>query len=256
MGYSFLIDDMEWSYSRITSFADCRYGWFLKYLNDSPSVKNFYSEYGTFMHHILQKYLKGELKESDLSSYYICNFATNVTMRPQKSSTYLDYFKDGLDYLSGLKWRATSILGVEREVHYKIGDKPARGFIDLEESDGGIIITDHKSAKLKPRSNRKKPTANDVHIDEMFRQLYLYSLPIKDDYGEYPRLLRFNTFRTGGFIEEVFDLDTLHRTEDWAIAEIEKITNNDDWSANVDFFRCRFLCDQRYNCEYFEAYGR
>jgi hypothetical protein len=86
----------------------------------------------------------------------------------------------------------------------------------------------------------------------MFRQLYLYSLPIKNDYGEYPRLLRFNTFRTGGFIEEVFNIDTFHKTEEWAISEIERITLNEDWSANTDYFRCNFLCDVRENCEYYQ----
>lgn len=247
---------MEWSYSRITAFEDCPYGWFLKYLNDLPQVKNFYSQYGSFMHHILQQYLAGNILEKELATYYTCNFASNVTMRPQKSKTYVDYFKDGLDYLSCLRWPPTKKLGVEREVHFLIGDIPARGFVDLEELDNGIIITDHKSAKIKPKSSRKKPTLNDVHIDEMFRQLYLYSLAIKQDYGEYPKLLRFNTFRTGEFIEETFDINRLEETTEWATNQIKTITKNEAWTANVDYFRCNYLCDMRTNCEYYEAnYG-
>lgn len=243
---------MEWSYSRINSYSDCPYGWFLKYIMGLPSVQNFYSQYGKFMHHILQRYFKGELRHWELTTYYISNFGLNVTMRPQKSSTYVKYFKDGLDYLSGFSWQKSKILGVEREVFYTIGGKPAHGFIDLEENSSGIIVTDHKSADLKPRSKRKKPTLDDIHLDEMLRQLYLYSIPIYDEYGEYPTLLRFNTFRNNIFIEESFDIQKFEDTKKWAADQIDIITHNEKWCAHAEFFRCGFLCDMRENCEYRE----
>lgn len=243
---------MEWSYSRINSFTDCPYAWFLKYIKELPSVQNFYSQYGKFMHHILQRYFKGELRQWELGSYYISKFALQVTMRPQRASTYVKYFKNGLDYLSGFSWPTSKILGVEREIHYKIGNKPAWGFIDLEEQDGGIIVTDHKSAELKQRSNRKKPTQDDALLDEMFRQLYLYSLGIYECYGEYPKKLRFNPFRTGMFVEEQFSLEKLKASVGWADNQITTITYNENWYPKIDYFRCNFLCDQRENCEYYQ----
>jgi hypothetical protein len=243
---------MEWSYSRINSFTDCPYAWFLKYIKELPPVPNFYSQYGKFIHLILQRYFKGELRIWELATYYISNFALQVTMRPQRASTYVKYFKDGLDYLSGFAWQKSQIIGVEREVHYTIGNKPARGFIDLEEKQDGIIITDHKSAELKQRSKRKKPTQDDILLDEMFRQLYLYALAVYEDYGEYPTLLRFNPFRTGLLIEETFDINKLNATVEWATNQIQTITNTEQWHPNIDYFRCNWLCDMRCHCEYYE----
>lgn len=243
---------MEWSYSRINSFSDCPYGWFLKYILGLPKTPNFYSQYGKFMHTILQKYFNGELKKRELVSYYVSRFEARVTMRPQRDSTYIKYYQDGLDYLSWFSWKPCEVLGVEREVTYLIGGKPARGFIDLEENDGGIILTDHKSADIKPKSTRKKPTKDDIKLDEMFRQLYLYSKAVYKDYGKYPKLLRFNPFRNDEFIEEPFSKTKLEETENWAINQIEVITNNESWYPNIDYFYCNFLCDMRENCEYYK----
>ena len=242
---------MVWSYSRINSFENCPYGWLLKYIKVLPETSNFYAEYGKFMHHVLQKYFLGELKAGELPGYYISKFVLKVKGRPQKASTYSKYFIDGLNYLTALVPQETNTLGIEREVEFQIGDYPAHGFIDLEESSGGIILTDHKSADIKPKSNRKKPTQADIRLDKMFRQLYLYSLATYKDYGEYPKVLRFNAFRNNLFVEEEFNKDRLDLTVEWAKTQIEKITYNEDWSPNIDYFYCNFLCDMREHCEYY-----
>lgn len=240
-----------WSYSRINSFGDCPYAWFLKYIKLLPSVPNFYSEYGKFMHSILQKYYLGELQAYDLPGYFISEFTTVVKLRPQKSSTYANYFMDGLKYLRGIKPSPLKVLGVEQFVEFDIAGVPACGFIDLVESDGGITITDHKSADIKPKSARKKPTIADQRLDDMFRQLYLYSLAVYEQYGEYPKTLRFNAFRKGLSVQESFSADRLANVVSWAKNQIETITYNTNWHPHIDYFRCNILCDMRENCEYY-----
>ena len=240
-----------WSYSRINSFGECPYGWFLKYIKCLPPVSNFYAEYGKFMHHILQRYFQNTLNRSELTGYYLSNFTLQVKQKPHKGSIYADYFRDGLRYLSEISWPESQKIGVERRVSFKIGPYKALGFIDLVEREDGIVITDHKSAKLKPRSARIKPTKEDIALDGMFRQLYLYALAIKQAYGEYPTRLRFNSFRTGSMIEEPFDEEKLNETVKWAENEIETITYNEEWKPKIDYFRCNYLCDMRENCEYY-----
>lgn len=70
--------------------------------------------------------------------------------------------------------------------------------------DGTLCILDHKSRSLKPRSNRKKKPKTDEEPDQYLRQLYLYSIPITNEFGRMPAFLKFNCYRTGVRIKEPF----------------------------------------------------
>lgn len=241
---------MTWSYSRINSFDDCPYAWFLSYIKKLPRTQNFFSQYGLLMHHILQKYLSGKLQKRELIPFYIENFSEEITQRPKTADMRTKYFLQGLEYLKNISWKQVKILGVEQEIAYKIAGKPATGFVDLIENEDGIIITDHKSADLAGYSGRKKPTKNDLALDNYFRQHYLYSIAAFDLYGEYPKELRLNCFRNNSFISVPFDHVKFEATLEWASAKIDAITKNEDWTPRTDYFRCNFLCDMRENCEY------
>lgn len=137
-------------------------------------------------------------------------------------------------------------------MEFKIGDKPFTGIIDcVAKDEDGIILVDNKSRALKERSKRKKPTKSDAELDEYLRQLYLYSIPIKDTFHCYPARLEFNCYRTGQLISEPFREEELERAKQWAADSIEAITNNEDWSPKLDFWKCRYLCDFCDECEYF-----
>ena len=208
---------MVWSYSRLTSFDECPYRWFLSYLyrdefgRPLKKKSGFFAEFGSYIHMIMQMYLDGVLKESDLSTFYVAHFSSNVRSK-------------------------------------------APGFIDLiSEENGKLIITDHKSRTLKPRSNRASPTKSDLELDSYYRQLYVYSAPVKELYDKYPDALEFNCFRSQTMIQEAFREEKFHRMEQWSKKEIEKIIINDDWGAKPDYWRCHYLCDVSGDCEYRNA---
>lgn len=241
---------MRWSYSRITCFEDCKYKWFLKYIKEEPAVKKYFSEYGKFMHKIIEMYLTNQLKKNELSEYYILNFKDNVTPKPPNNKIYLNYFNQGLDYLDNIDFPHKNILGVEEEVKFKIKDKEFIGYIDIVSKDNEISITDNKSRDLKERTTRKKPTKSDAELDDYLRQLYIYSIPVYEKYKEYPKYLEFNCFRTNTFIREEFNPEVLEKTKLWAVGEIKKIANNEEWKPCLDYWKCNHLCDMSENCEY------
>jgi len=248
---------MVWSYSRLSSFSDCPYKWFLTYLyrengKQLNKKSGFFAEYGTFIHSILQMYLSGVLRKEDLSTYYLLNFRKNVKSKAPNVTIYKNYFDQGFQYLDTVVFPTRKILGVEDEVYFEFAGKPFRGFIDVEtEEDGKLIVTDHKSRALKPRSTRSKPTKSDLELDGYLRQLYVYSAAIKQKYGKFPDILEFNCFRPQIMIQEPFKLKRYHQVEDWACSEIETITKNDSWHAAPQYWRCNYLCDVCADCEYF-----
>lgn len=75
-----IIDDMVWSYSRLRSFVDCPYGFYMKYIC-YPKVKedeNFYASYGSFVHKIIEEYYTGAIKKDDMVMRFLSGFQDNV----------------------------------------------------------------------------------------------------------------------------------------------------------------------------------
>lgn len=252
MKYSNIISDFTWSYSRINQFEMCPYAFLLNYIKHTPKKPMFFSEYGSFIHKLIEQYLTGKIKKEDLAGEYLARFKGEVRGVAPNKDIFKSYFEHGLSYLSNINFPYPDPLCVEHMVEFKIGDKPFTGIIDCVAKDkDGIILVDNKSRALKERSKRKKPTKSDAELDEYLRQLYLYSIPIKDTFHCYPARLEFNCYRTGQLISEPFREEELERAKQWAADSIETITNNEDWSPKLDFWKCRYLCDFCDECEYF-----
>lgn len=253
--YSFIISNMVWSYSRLTCFEQCPYKFFLTYLTPGTKRPQFFSDFGSFMHSILEKFYKGELKAEELPAYYLSHYDEQVIGRAPSAKIAGNYYMQGLDYLTHVNPLNVEVLGVEHQVEFNIDGKQFQGIIDLKAKnrhDGSLMIIDHKSRALKPRSKRKKPTQSDETLDGYLRQLYLYSQPVLDESGHYPKSLVFNCFRNGNVIIEPFEIEKFNEAKQWASELADKIIDNDDWRPNEDFYFCHYLCDKNHECEYFQ----
>lgn len=251
---SFLINDMVWSYSRLKAYEDCPYRWYLKYILDYKEDDMFYASYGSFMHELLAQYYSRELTKDELPIRFLESFQYRVLGERPASSTVEKYIKAGVAYLSSFKPFDMNTLGVEEKVEFDIDGVNFIGFVDyVGEKDGEIYIVDHKSHDLKPRSKRKKPTQNDVEIDEMLKQLYLYSKPIKEKYGTFPTKLCFNCFKAGVVIEEPFSEAEYDNTIQWATGIINDIKNEIDFNPYIEFFKCKNICGCHDECCYWKG---
>ena len=216
----------------------------------------FFSDFGSLMHKVIEKYLKGELRKNDLVQYYLTHFRQDVIGKAPSGDIFKNYFEQGLHYLNHIDFPYKTPLGVEERMDFLVDGIPFTGIIDCIAEDEGLVILDNKSRALKPRSNRKTPTKSDLELDDYLRQLYLYSIPVKERFGTYPVRQEFNCFRTGQLISEPFREDKLQETKAWALNSIEKIKNNEDWRPDMDFWKCRYLCDLNHECEYYQMNRR
>lgn len=254
MQYGFIIDDMEWSYSRLSSFDDCKYGWYLKYIEGIPkSRKCFFSSYGGFIHKVLEQYLSGKLTMDGAVSYFLDNYDEAVQGTAPNEKIANNFFNMSLDYIQTLdQFPFHEIVDTEKEVLFRIDGHKFVGFIDVLARDegGGLHIIDHKSHRLRKRSGRKIQTSYDKELDQYLRQQYLYSIPVYEEFGEYPKTISFNCYRFNQIITQDFNPEFLDRTKQWAISQIDKIRNENEWQAAPDAFRCAYLCDNADSCEF------
>lgn len=253
MDYSYLISNMTWSYSRLKFFEMCPYGFFIKYIKPMPSTNQFFSDYGKFIHKILELMLIGILSKNDAVVYYVSSFQGEVKGRPPNIKIFNSYFQQGFEYLRNFSFPYSDILRTEFSTEFLIDNYNFIGIVDCVIRDkDDLVIVDHKSRNLKPISKRAKPTQNDIEIETMVRQLYLYSIPIKTKYGIYPSRLEFNCFRNGNLVSVNFNIDKLEDTKQWVKETIGKIETNSDWSPRPEFWKCKYICDMRDSCEYCE----
>ena len=249
---NYLIDLMTWSYSRINTYLQCPYQFYLKYIEGLDGAPMFFSEYGSFVHEILARYYSGEIKAQDALNNYLIQFPTRTIGAYPSQSIKTGYFQDGISCMKTLSPVDGSVIETEQRVEFSISGKPFVGFVDLvyEDSESHLCIMDHKSRALKPRSKRKKPTQGDIELEFYLRQLYLYSIPVKEKHGRYPDFLEFNCYRTGNRIKEPFHIDALDEAKSWAVNTIEQIGRETRWRPNLEYWKCKYLCGFCQECEY------
>lgn len=169
--YTPLIDGMVWSYSRVKSFEDCKYRWFLKYVRpkvlisqvfndvqptradiDTAYIRSeldkddvgllyeylgierkdmFFANYGTFMHKLIELSLKGSKTQGQLVDMYLQGFKSEVKGRAPNEAVFSNYFKSGLEYLKSITPLPYNTVDVEKRIDLKIGGLPFCGYIDL-----------------------------------------------------------------------------------------------------------------------------
>lgn len=90
-----------------------------------------------------------------------------------------------------------------------------------------------------------------AELDSYLRQLYLYSIPVKELYGRYPSCLMLNCYRSGELIQESFSVEALKKAKTWAANTVESIIATDHWSPRMDYYHCKYLCGVQEHCEYY-----
>lgn len=255
----FLLNLMTWSFSRLNSFYQCAYGWKLKYLECNEASPSFFGQYGSFIHKILEMYAKGELSIFEISQYYEEHFWMDV-YKEAPFNRYEDikqsYYEKGLEYLDNidLVLENYEILGVEKEVKFKIDSYEMIGYIDLllkDKQDGQIIILDHKSSTLKFKKNGEISKADEQHFLDFKRQLYLYSIPVIKEYGRVD-YLQWNMFKDRKSIKIEWKESEYEEAIQWAYDTVKLIERETAWFPNPQSYYCRNLCGHREICEYRE----
>lgn len=261
----FILDDFIWSFSRIETFERCSLNFYYKYIKEYSDIKGFFSQYGDFIHHILEKYALGQLSEWELSSYYKKNYSQHVVANaPPNRYTDLGekYFLQGQEYFDNFEGYDKEILAVEHKYLFSIGKYKFRGILDLECPEEIIDIKTKRAQHLKRLTKRHNKEDYITMLDgrfihkDNFKQLYIYSIPFKDNYGNYPKRLILNMARAHDWYVVEFDKKLLDEACQWVADKIAKIYNAKEFlkGKNVSAYWCDYTCGSRLHCKYSNAY--
>jgi hypothetical protein len=252
------LNDMVWSFSRLNSVGKCAYAWYLHYIAGYPEQENGFAQFGTILHTTLEKYLKGELDLFSVSEYYQEHYPEIVTC-DFPANKYADLgqkaYEAGLEYFNNINFDFDryEILGVEKELKFKIGKYMFQGFADAVYKDretGEIILRDHKTSSFKYLKNGGISKTNAEHFEEFKKQEYLYCIPLIEEYGKVDKL-SWNMIRDQRIIEIPFNEKEFEEAQKWAIEQIKTIEREVLWLPDTSSsYFCQVLCGQRANCPY------
>lgn len=237
----------QYSFSKLSSWWTCPYGYYQRYIENKPGIGNAFSSFGTLVHSLMEQYAKGEVEVWDLPKLYEWQFESAV---PEKFpyNKYVDlresYYSQGMNFLRNFSgYDKCKILGVEEKFEVPIDDWRFVGIIDLifEDEYGNLIIRDYKS---------KASFKNDAERHKYARQLYLYSLHVKENYGRYPDELQFLMFRKHDAPLQIrFSEEDLNEAVKWAKETVRDIRSAFDYPPTCDEFYGQNLCNYRDQCE-------
>jgi len=244
-----LDDNFAWSFTKLASYLECPYAFYLKYVvrkEDDVEMENAFGQYGTLGHKLLEMWAKGELREEDMAARWDELYPHYVTASfpPFPKDQPLKSFQAGLKYFSTFHgFGDIDIMEVETKFTTNIGPYLFRGIADLvyrDNATGGVVIMDHKS---KSENSMKK------EYKLYKKQLYLYAKHVHDVWGIFPSILKFNMFKAGTMIDIPFDKDEYDESLAWAEDVIDTAFMEDEWPAHVSSYRCSFICDARAECD-------
>lgn len=224
----------------------------LQYIDRVPQDGNYFSDYGTWAHELLENYAKDKIPCFALAEAYQDGYDRAVTHKPPPFPKGMaeKYYEAGLKYFEsfdgfGDEWEIAIIDGepaVECRFEIRIGGYPFVGIIDLvlrNKHTGAIMVVDHKS---------KSKNSMDKELSTYRKQLYVYAAYIKEKLGVFPEILRFNMFKEGYFIDEIFNEEAYEDTMNWIVDTIESIFLESEWRISESSYFCRFICGVLDHC--------
>ena len=239
----------RYSYSRLKAFEQCKYQYYLTYYGkargeEDRGEENAFSQYGTLVHSLLERYEKKELMSYELLSQYEREYPGAVTY-DFPDNNYVDlaesYYNDGAVFFADFDgFGDLEVVGAEDEFEFEIEDFILCGYIDLilRDREGKLIVRDWKSmSALKKKDERQKR-----------RQLYTYCARVKEKFGRFPDKIEFGLFRKQKLSGFKFDKRDFDETMDWVKHTVHEIRKCTDWSTSYNDFYCSNLCGHRNDC--------
>lgn len=255
--YKKKLDEKDWSFSSENTYDSCAYAFYLKYIVESKDgIGNFYAENGKAMHEVLCGIALGDISIENSISEYLNRFDLICeTVSPSTMDKTCEKCCDYLAELEPLDPDIYEIIGAEEKLEFKIQGYKFIGYADLilrDKIKNIIILVDHKSADHFFKKDGITPLANQRENFEAYsKQMYLYCKGIEIKYGFLPDICIWNHFKDGGKISKIhFNEEDYIRAQEWAISTIRRIYKDKTFQANLQYFRCRHLCDFREECDY------
>jgi uncharacterized protein YfeS len=226
--------------------------WRLTYIDKEDRNSNFWSEYGSFCHKLLEEYFSGNLEIEDMTEYYEKNYSLNVLMLPPSFPKGMaeKYYQSGLDFFCnfgsyGVKRENYEVLGIEEGFTTSYDDillivKP--DLILRNKKTNKVTLLDYKTSKF-----------DEKKLDGYKNQLYVYAYFLwAEKHIEVDRIMVW-FLRDQKLCEIENNPLEIQKALDWIKETRNKIAEETEWIPNLskenEYF-CSYICSVKNSCKY------
>ena len=165
--------EVTYSYSRLHSYHNCQYGFYLNYIKKVEGVQNIYSYLGGVTHELLEKMQVNEMTNEEAVRLFTEAYegAEELGYKFATKSAEDGYVNSIKHYLATFKPYVAEGVEIEKEFRLEFEGVKLLGYIDLilVEKDGSVKVIDHKTS-----SEFKK-----ADLDDYGTQLVIYGLALE-----------------------------------------------------------------------------
>lgn len=257
--YKKILDNIEYSFSSLHLYNQCKYAFYLKKVCEIVGVNNAYQEIGSYGHSLNEQIFKKEMTVQQALDDCVENFDDYVFEYISDSSKEKKYIAlcDYLSVFDESYEERFEIIGVEMEFHWRIGKYKCVGYADLilkNKETGKIYLIDHKSASHFMKKDGTPLKNQEDNFCAYRYQMYMYCDAIKKKLGLQVDYIVWSHFLDNSSVTMIpFDENEYNESLDWVVSTIKKIYRDNEFEAKENYMLCFRLCDFRDNiCEYKE----
>jgi hypothetical protein len=258
--YDFIIDNIRFSFSALTTYESCHYSYKLTYIDKCDREDNFYGQYGNLVHDTLFQYFDNKLDVFELSGYFQDNYPEVVKALPPAYPAGMEemYKEAGLTFFDNFSFNKQDydILMNEEKVEFDFDDgiqfiaKP--DLVLFEKQIGEFSLVDYKtSAPFKTDKRNGNEIVDKRKLEGYYKQMYIYTYALRN-YKFIPidKITLWFT-RPDRQVSIKWNEDDEEKAIRWLEGEVHKIKKDEKFIFNnTNAYFCNNLCSVRASCEF------
>jgi len=263
--FGFIIDNIRFSYSSLTTYFTCPYSFKLTYLDKCERIDNFYGQYGTLIHNTMYQYFSDKLDVFELSQYFRDNYDVVVQAYPPLYPAGMEekYKEAGTEFFDNFSFNKEDfdIILNEEKIDFEFDDDELAGNIrfvakpDLvlfKKDTGDFILVDYKtSAPFRTDKRSGKETVDNKKLEGYYKQMYIYTYALRNfKFTPIDKIVLWFT-RPDRKVTEKWKEKEEEKAIKWLKKEVSKIRKDDNFLYNnSNAYFCNNLCSVRESCEF------
>lgn len=248
--HDFILEELRYSYSSLSSFNQCRYGFYLTYIEAKERSNNFFGQFGTFVHEIMEKFFKMELESFELLEYYKDNYKKNVFLSPPPYPPNMaqNYYKYGYNFFGNFSFERDDyeVLAIEGKYDDALEDIKIVVKPDLvlkNKKTGEAILLDYKTSNIFKQGKK----IDEDKLNGYIKQTRMYSAFLQR-HGIKIDKIKIWFIRTDSFIEVECGDNEIPFS--WIKETVDSIKKEEEWHATPSKYFCDNLCSVSKFCSF------
>jgi hypothetical protein len=258
--FDFIIEQIRFSYSSLTTYETCPYSFKLTYLDKCDRIDNFYGQYGNLIHDTMFQYFADNLDTFELSRYFIEKYDSVMLSPPPSYPAGMEekYKEAGLEFFDNFNFNKEDFTVIinEEKLEFEFDEgvmfvaKP--DLVLLKKSTGNFILVDYKTSapfRIDKRNGNEK--VDEKKLEGYYKQMYIYTYALRNyKFTPIDEIVLWFT-RPNRKVAIRWNEDSEEKAIAWLHKEVKKIRKDSKFLYNnSNAYFCNQLCSVRESCEF------